>query len=767
MATPNLYIVAIDPNGTIIPLKQINTTPLTDGPHTYTNTSVTLSLGKLPVEQYKIAIAVRFYDNSKYISDLNISNFELSTPTRGQLNSPDNVFYEPDFTENFTNNDYNALLGNAFIPRYSEYFMDVDYSTSPIIGSSLTPINFDQLIAGTATRAPIQDYYYNLRRHIIPRYLGSKSTAPSFNTFSTSSKNKGFGKDIVAGNPKPFVGYYGARGGSTPEVIGKTIINLDYIIDENIQTQVPALSDFTYNNQIQLFERGTYLYLDPDKKASDLQFSGNRKYKIYRSGEYATPILYSQTGSNPGFLPSLSFIPPGEAPIDTYYDTKATFYQNNAQSNATYYYDTNSFFRLFRRVDGPYFSAQGQPYDSFATSITTPQGVTIPVNSNPYDTTNVGQYKYPSNIGIQTWNQLVFNPPVSMGSNVSFATVGNLPSTFKIFNFTNVSSVPSDIQFKAKTSITMKWEYSYANGTEGVGAPFNIRLQLRIVALPANGYAFNVLAGGNNNFVEIASGETKTFEIETPILTPGNTLGGLMVQGRILLPTTGFTDPAYNTKLYNDYQSGASILSSNFEIIQVPQNNQTVINYSSQNPYITSINDSTNGINSGATVTSDVDFYSGNIPCSQIYLNPSFVPALGQIYPQVPGSGYDSTIYPFEISPNSIFNTTSTPEYEIRFNADENLVFPIIGSYVGEYDGDLVFWLIVGRPEGYSLQDNIVGDARQSFLIRRWIPRAGYIYLDVAADLGAGIVKPEYITDGIKNKIPQIVKELTDKGLIQ
>jgi len=38
--------------------------------------------------------------------------------------------------------------------------------------------------------------------------------------------------------------------------------------------------------------------------------------------------------------------------------------------------------------------------------------------------------------------------------------------------------------------------------------------------------------------------------------------------------------------------------------------------------------------------------------------------------------------------------------------------------------------------------------------------------LDVAADLGAGIIKPEYITDGIKNKIPQIVKELTDKGLI-
>jgi hypothetical protein len=160
MATPNLYIVAIDPNGTIIPLEQINTTQLTNGPHTY-SASTLLSSGKLPIEQYKIAIAVKFYDNTKYINALNITNFELSTTTRANPNSPDEVFYEPNFTEDFTNNDYNALLGNAFIPRYSEYFMDVDYSTSPIIGSSLTPINFDQLIANTATRAPIQDYYYN------------------------------------------------------------------------------------------------------------------------------------------------------------------------------------------------------------------------------------------------------------------------------------------------------------------------------------------------------------------------------------------------------------------------------------------------------------------------------------------------------------------------------------------------------------------------------------------------------------------------------
>ena len=80
----------------------------------------------------------------------------------------------------------------------------------------------------------------------IPRYEGTKTTSPDFNQYNEG--NSGFGKETVAGNPKPFIGYYNNKGGSTPEAIGKTIVNLDYIIDENIQVQVPALSDFTIYN---------------------------------------------------------------------------------------------------------------------------------------------------------------------------------------------------------------------------------------------------------------------------------------------------------------------------------------------------------------------------------------------------------------------------------------------------------------------------------------------------------------------------------------
>jgi len=728
MATsPDIYIVTIKPNGDIIPLRQLNTIstpfgeiidPLISGQnYSFSNKTITLSSSLLSIEQDKIGIAVKFPDPGWKLQNLNISNFELSTTTRSKPNSPDNIFYEPNFTEDFTNNDYNALLGNAFIPRYSEYFMDVDYSTSPIVGSSLTPINFDQLIANTATRAPIQDYYYNLRRHIIPRYLGSKSTAPSFNAFSIDTKDKGFGKDIVAGNPKPFVGYYGAKGGSTPEVIGKTIINLDYIIDEDINTQVPALSDFTYNNQIQLFERGTYLYLDPSKTATGQQFAGNRKYKIYRSGEYATPILYSQTGSLTGFLPSLTFLLPGTSPTPNYY--KSTFKAILTSGTGNNYSLQN---QLFYRTDY-------NEYNSYTDAdIASGQPDTQPPQNEIWD--------------YLTWNQLSFENISFTGSAINYQAPANY-SNIKVVNFT---SFPPGIQFKVKASIKIRW-----NNPNFLG---DIRVSLRIKGLPANGWTFQSLSNPAPAPTVWLSGpeSTKTITVESDIITAdANNLNGVFVQGLAYCSNisifSGDPDPfAYMSFIRNRI----NILDSSFEIIQVPEPTETIINYTSQTPYILDTYDYPD---------------AGFGPYSYIYLTSSFQNVYGQIYPQVPESGYDSTIYPFELSSiNSDFTSPSIifhPEYEIRFGADESLVFPIIG--IDTSNPSIV--LIVSRPELQSIQ-NIPSPTLNSFLIRRWIPRAGYIYLDVSADLGSGIVKPEYITDGIKNKIPQIIKELTDKGLI-
>lgn len=86
-------------------------------------------------------------------------------------------------------NDYNPLINNSSDPqagfvnyngiRKSSYIMDVDYSPSSTEPS--IPINWVQLGNGSASRAPVQDSYYNSRWWLNSRYWGVRNSSPDFN----------------------------------------------------------------------------------------------------------------------------------------------------------------------------------------------------------------------------------------------------------------------------------------------------------------------------------------------------------------------------------------------------------------------------------------------------------------------------------------------------------------------------------------------------------------------------------------------------------
>jgi len=80
------------------------------------------------------------------------------------------VILEPYLTENFEFSDCNVLYGNVDSYPFNPLYMDVDYTTNGMIA-----INTNQIIAGSATRSTVKPYYYSLRRHIRPRYNGSKN----------------------------------------------------------------------------------------------------------------------------------------------------------------------------------------------------------------------------------------------------------------------------------------------------------------------------------------------------------------------------------------------------------------------------------------------------------------------------------------------------------------------------------------------------------------------------------------------------------------
>lgn len=83
------------------------------------------------------------------------------------------VVLEPYVTSQFEFGDCNTLYGNVDKYPFNPYFMDVDYSTNGMIA-----INSDQIISGSAYRSTVKPYYYSLRRHIYPRYDGSKNRDP-------------------------------------------------------------------------------------------------------------------------------------------------------------------------------------------------------------------------------------------------------------------------------------------------------------------------------------------------------------------------------------------------------------------------------------------------------------------------------------------------------------------------------------------------------------------------------------------------------------
>lgn len=670
-----------------------------------------------PIENHTYGLLIQ---NSNFFS-FTINDIQWMFTQSANPNVSTNVtVLNPYLTGNFEYSDCNVLINNATNLEYNPDFYRVNYDTGLLV-----PTNQQQILDGTAEFASVKPYNYSLNAQVLSRYSGSKTTAPDFNM--PSNDGTGYGGYIVAGNPKPFVGYYGTKGGSVPEVLGKTIINLDYIIDEDINTQVPALSDFTYGNQIQLFERGKYLYLDPDKTSIQLPFAGNNKYKIYRSGEYATPILYSQTGSNPGYINGLNFIDPNTSPIDNYYSslTNVLLPITFASPFATFY---------IRLYNNPVGNIDADTNNLFFPLLLDPSTTLLPQISG-----------YEQIVGPSSYVWTFINDISRVYQNIYEYKYTSVPPALPNISLTN------QVKFKIKV-----------RNVTGTGSPPNtnllampIILTIAIYNRPDTPISYTVLQDTTYDIAEqtftINAGETKEFDLTSQPIIPVNGFK-IGVKAKTNITSDDFFNNSGLVGIYFQTQNGS------LEIIQVPSPNSTIIDANNGN-YITSITDLP-----VPPLHPQYPFPSPilNSPTSIIYLTSSFNDAYGLVYPQLSGSGYDPTIYPFELSPNYPEIATH-PEYEIRFIADENLAFPIISIW---RDPNVnVIALFVIRPENQLLA-SLPQETIDSFLIRRWVPRAGYIYLDTVADLGKGIVKPEFITDGIQAKLPEIIKNLTDKGLI-
>ena len=363
-------------------------------------------------------------------------------------------------TPNFENSVWNAVIGNATNIRPGTLYQDIDYSTS-----TTTPVNFQSILSGSATRATVPDSNYSTERITIPRYKGSRSTSNGFNLNSTSG---GLGVLPNVEQDRSYFAYFNWVGGTAPEwgngLVDRSGLSIRYFIDSDGNVLEPTNDSKGINLSIvrQTFTEGETSVLSfNDQSGVSAAFSnliGDQT--VFKSGKTITPIIYTQTQS-------ISDTTPGGA------TGSLNFYQGDGD---TALYD----YRLTNKVKIPLLtiSQSGQliPYDRNISS----------GNEGSIDTTIGG------------WAYRATSPPVVDGVTLNFtatvrnAGLGAVPNTFDLqfYKSTNNSStfLPVGTPVLCDFSVSSNVEYSitYSDSTTTISDRYQLR-------------ADNYVKGGTNN----------------------------------------------------------------------------------------------------------------------------------------------------------------------------------------------------------------------------------------------------------------------------
>ena len=195
--------------------------------------------------------------------------------------------------------DCQPLLNNFVNQRPNPYLMDIDYNfqgNTIYFSSSIAPVNFLQILSGSAVRATVPESNYTQQSFINPRYNGVKSTSKELNVWSIGDTGT-YGKNPTVELRDAYFGYFNDLDDPYPNINGLTRVNLNYLIDEQGNALPPSIQPITIDTFKAVFPTTTL-----GKIAAK---SGKNQYKtlgdpapIERIMEYVSPVIYSQNSSN-------------------------------------------------------------------------------------------------------------------------------------------------------------------------------------------------------------------------------------------------------------------------------------------------------------------------------------------------------------------------------------------------------------------------------------------------------------------------------------
>ena len=195
--------------------------------------------------------------------------------------------------------DCQPLLNNFVSQRTNPFLMDIDYNfqgNTIYFSSSLAPVNFRQILSGSAIRAAVPDSNYTSLRSINPRYNGSKSTSQQLNIWNIGDTGT-FGKNPTVELRDAFFGYFNDLDDPYPNINGLTRVNLSYLVDEQGNALPPSIEPITIDTFNAVFPNTTLGKIAVRDISSKYQDLGSPS-PISRTMEYVTPICYSQNSGN-------------------------------------------------------------------------------------------------------------------------------------------------------------------------------------------------------------------------------------------------------------------------------------------------------------------------------------------------------------------------------------------------------------------------------------------------------------------------------------
>jgi len=126
-----------------------------------------------PIEGYSYGFALD--DGTNYFD----SYFIITQSVTTQTSNYDVVVLEPYVGANFYNSDCNVIQNNVDVSVVSPFYMDVDFTNSPIVAQNQAAV-----LNGTATRAQVQQWNYTYFSQISGRYLGKQQNAITLNEYT-------------------------------------------------------------------------------------------------------------------------------------------------------------------------------------------------------------------------------------------------------------------------------------------------------------------------------------------------------------------------------------------------------------------------------------------------------------------------------------------------------------------------------------------------------------------------------------------------------